>query len=152
MSSQPATLCVTFSVISGVFAARKALSKLLDGLAPLNLASDDTDSIKMVLAEVLNNIVEHAYPNPQTPEPIGVQCTLVDNGLYIALTDTGLPMPNDEPPIGNAPKTDVQFVDLPEGGFGWFLIKMFAQDITYKRSGDINTLSFHLPIRLTISA
>ena len=38
MSSQPATLCVTFSVISGVFAARKALSKLLDGLAPLNLA------------------------------------------------------------------------------------------------------------------
>ena len=34
MSSQPATLCVTFSVISGVFAARKALSKLLDGLAP----------------------------------------------------------------------------------------------------------------------
>ena len=151
MSSQPATLCVTFSVISGVFAARKALSKLLDGLAPLNLASDDTDRIKMVLAEVLNNIVEHAYPNPQTPGPIGVQCTLVDNGLYIALTDTGLPMPNDEPPIGNAPKTDVQFVDLPEGGFGWFLIKMFAQDITYKRSGDINTLSFHLPIRLTIS-
>ena len=152
MSSQPATLCVTFSVISGVFAARKALSKLLDGLAPLNLASDDTDSIKMVLAEVLNNIVEHGYPSPQTPGPIDVQCTLVDNGLDIALTDTGLPMPNNEPPIGNAPNTDVQFVDLPEGGFGWFLIKMFAQDITYKRSGDINTLSFNLPIRLTISA
>jgi serine/threonine-protein kinase RsbW len=78
----------------------------------------------MVLAEVLNNIVEHGYPNPQKPGPIGVQCTLVGSGLDIALTDTGEPMPNGEPPIGNAPNTNVQFADLPEGEFGWFLIKI----------------------------
>lgn len=152
MSSQPVSFCVTFSVTSGVFAARKALAKLLDGLAPLQLDSADADSIKMVLAEVLNNIVEHGYPNPQEPGPIEVQCTLVGNGLDIALTDTGEPMPNGEPPIGNAPNTNVQFADLPEGGFGWFLIKMFAQNITYKRTGSINTLAFHLPIRVKISA
>ena len=50
MSSQPVSFCVTFSVTSGVFAARKALAKLLEGLAPLQLDSEDPDSIKMVLA------------------------------------------------------------------------------------------------------
>ena len=66
MSSQPVSFCVTFSVTSGVFAARKALAKLLDGLAPLQLDSEDTDSIQIVLYEVMNNVVEHGYPNPRT--------------------------------------------------------------------------------------
>ena len=35
MSSQPVSFCVTFSVTSGVFAARKALAKLLEGLSPM---------------------------------------------------------------------------------------------------------------------
>jgi hypothetical protein len=70
----------------------------------------------------------------------------VENGLGIALTDTG------EPLIDNAPSTNVQFAGLPEGGFGWFLKKMFAQNITYKRTNSINTLAFHLPIRVKISA
>jgi hypothetical protein len=30
--------------------------------------------------------------------------------------------------------------------------KMFPQNITYKGTGSINTLAFHLPIRITISA
>jgi hypothetical protein len=64
MSSQPLSLCVTFSVTSGGFAARRAMAKLLEGLAPLQLDSKDADSIKMVLTEVLNNIVEHGYSNP----------------------------------------------------------------------------------------
>ena len=64
MSSQPATLCVTFSVISGVFAARKTLSKLLDGLAPLNLASDDTDSIKVVLCRGAQQYCRTRLPQP----------------------------------------------------------------------------------------
>ena len=64
MSSQPATLCVTFSVISSVFAARKALSKLLDGLAPFNLASDDTESIKMVLCRGAQQYCRTRLPQP----------------------------------------------------------------------------------------
>ena len=66
MPSQHVSFCVTFSVTNGVFAARKALAKLLEGLSPLQLDSEDADSIKMVLAQVLNNIVEHLYPNPRT--------------------------------------------------------------------------------------
>jgi anti-sigma regulatory factor (Ser/Thr protein kinase) len=66
MSSQPTSFCVTCSATSGVFAARKALAKLLDGLAPLQLDSEDTDSIQIVLYEVMNNVVEHGYPNPRT--------------------------------------------------------------------------------------
>lgn len=114
MSSQPLSLCVTFSVTSGGFAARRAMAKLLEGLAPLQLDSKDADSIKMVLTEVLNNIVEHGYSNPQKPGPIGVQCTLVGNGLDIALTDTG------EPLIDNAPSTNVQFGICPRAGLDGF--------------------------------
>ena len=66
MSSQPTSFCVTCSVTSGVFAAYKALAKLLNGLAPLQPDSEDTDSIKIALREVMNNIVEHGYTNPRT--------------------------------------------------------------------------------------
>ena len=66
MSSPPTSFCVTYSATSGLFAARQALAKLLDGMAPLQLDSEDTDSIQIVLYEVMNNVVEHGYPNPRT--------------------------------------------------------------------------------------
>jgi anti-sigma regulatory factor (Ser/Thr protein kinase) len=109
MSSQPTSFCVTCSVTSGVFAAHKALAKLLNGLAPLQPDSEDTDSIKIALREVMNNIVEHGYTGPN-----GVRCTLVENGLDIALTDTG------EPLIDNAPSTNVQFGICPRAGLDGF--------------------------------
>ena len=32
--------------------------------------------------------------------------------------------------------------DLPEGGFGWYLIRTLTTDLTYLREGICNTLSF----------
>ena len=34
--------------------------------------------------------------------------------------------------------------DLPEGGFGWFLIRELTHDLTYRRDGSRNHLSFRM--------
>ena len=45
-------------------------------------------------------------------------------------------MPNGQPPFGFAPDVTVALDDLPEGGFGWFLIKDLARDVSYERQGN----------------
>jgi serine/threonine-protein kinase RsbW len=35
--------------------------------------------------------------------------------------------------------------DLPEGGFGWYLIRTLARDVRYDRNGVTNCLTFWLP-------
>ena len=34
--------------------------------------------------------------------------------------------------------------DLPEGGFGWHLIRSLARDLAYVRRQDLNTFSFRV--------
>lgn len=69
----------------------------------------------------------------------------LDQGaLHCRITDSGAAMPGGRLPPG-------QFQDLgetqslPEGGFGWFLIRTLAQDLDYRRIAGRNLLSFQLP-------
>ncbi len=94
-----------------------------------------------MLAEVLNNVAEHAYGRAGwagggggVGRPGGVRCRV---------TDRGHPMPGGEPPEGLLPA--VQPHDLPEGGFGWFLIRELSRDLRYARIGGENVLSFVVP-------
>ena len=50
---------VSFS--SDALAVRESLAHVLQHLACLELNEDDTAAFELVAAEVLNNIVEHAY-------------------------------------------------------------------------------------------
>ena len=50
-----------FSVKCGRLAAREALEMLMAALDPLDLSLDDKGMIELVVAEILNNIVKHAY-------------------------------------------------------------------------------------------
>ena len=46
-------------------------------------------------------------------------------------------------PIGNHPMTEFnQFDTMPEGGYGWFLIRELVQDLVYDRQNDENILFF----------
>ena len=55
-------------------------------------------------------------------------------------------MPGGRPPAGRLPDgADCALVDLPEGGFGWHLIRTLTRDLAYVRSGGCNRLSFLLP-------
>ena len=103
------------------------------------LTGDSRGTVEIVLAEVLNNIAEHAYA--AFPGKIEISVSAHETFLFVRLVDSGLPMPGGELPGGTlSAATEIQ--DLPEGGFGWSLIRSLTRELTYRREGDHNRLSF----------
>lgn len=136
------------SVQSGELAVRAALEQLMKELVPLKLDIEEAGTIELVLAEALNNVVEHGYPETHEAGPIDIACQHHSDGLHFEICDAGLPMPDGKTPIGNSADLNVPMPDMPEGGFGWFLIKNLAKDVNYGRHGSKN----HLQLRLSVRA
>ncbi|MDP3648183.1 MAG: ATP-binding protein [Tabrizicola sp.] len=124
---------------------RRALRHVI-AAAPLCTLSDaDRGTTELVLAEVLNNIVEHAYVG--CTGRITLSLDLCASGLAVRITDDGLAMPGGAVPSGLLPTNPAApAATLPEGGFGWFLIKSLTRDLAYHRKEGRNHLSFTLPI------
>lgn len=121
---------------------RRAIHEVEDELVAGGICSEDIGSIAIVLAEALNNVVEHAF---ETSE--GEEITLIirarRNSLIFEIRDSGRPMPKGRAPIGNHPMSEFnQFDTTPEGGYGWFLIRELVQDLVYDRQNDQNILFF----------
>lgn len=108
---------------------REALETLMEYLHPLPLPADLSATIQIVLAEVLNNVGEHAYDGQGGPIYLRA---LVDSGrLAVIIRDRGTPLPPNlilaDEPDGFDPD------DLPEGGFGWHLIRTLATELSHDR-------------------
>lgn len=95
---------------------------------------------EIALSEALNNIVEHSYAG--ATGQISVRSVLTEQEIWFEVTDAGKEMPNLEPPNPSCPENDVELDELPEGGFGWFLIRNLVKDLEYHRRGDQNHLKF----------
>lgn len=124
-------------------AVRGALMALRGSLAGTGLAREDGDTLELVVAEVLNNVVEHAYAD----QPDGIVTLIartLSDGVAIQVRDTGRSMPGESLPDGQRPTPPRDADALPEGGFGWFLIRDLTQDVTYRRVGSCNRLTFRL--------
>ncbi|MEL6464094.1 MAG: ATP-binding protein [Pseudomonadota bacterium] len=134
------------SVTNGQMAVRDALKQLLDGLKPLALDVEEAGTVELVMAEALNNIVEHAYSKGDTVGQIRITCEHGRDGLRMTVMDTGRAMPEGQTPVGKAADIDVDLCDMPEGGFGWFLIKDLAKDVTYQRHNTENQLNLRLAV------
>lgn len=134
------------SVKCSELAVREALEQFLHALQPLQLSVEEAGTVELVLAETLNNIVEHAYPDPDTAGDFTVACTHQKDGLHLQITDQGLAMPDGTTPVGQCASVDVDLDDLPEGGFGWFLIQDLAKDVSYQRIGADNQLTMRLAV------
>ena len=130
-------------------AVRDAIERLITGLQPWGLDSDMAGTVELVIAEALNNVVEHAYANTSPPCPVHIACERQPNGVLIRIMDEGSEMPNGALPMGLAPDVDVDLMDLPEGGFGWFLIRDLAKDVEYHRDGAHNILNLRLDLATT---
>lgn len=135
------------SVDTGPMAVREALDKVFDALGPFALDVEEKGTIELVLAEALNNVVEHAYPEPGSTGKIDVSAHMLDNGLAFKIQDRGKAMPDGHAPLGTQADLDVDLSDLPEGGFGWFLIRDLAKDVMYERVGGTNVLTLRLAIK-----
>ena len=126
---------------------RHALRELRRALSSAGAAEEEVASAEIVVAEALNNVVEHALAEDENPSFL-LSAAMVDGGVSIEICDGGLPMPDNKPPIGELPDVAADLVDLPEGGFGWFLIRELARDLSYVREGTENRLTFRLAICL----
>ncbi len=135
-------VCIT----SSARAVRDALQQVLTGLEPLVLDPEEKSTVELVLAEALNNIVEHAYPIASPSGPIHIRCHQKNDGLHFRIRDNGLAMPDGKAPKGQIQPCEVEASDLPEGGFGWFLIENLAKDTRYRRSGDENQLDLRIAV------
>lgn len=122
---------------------RLALKETLGRLVS-DLTADEAGALELVLAEICNNIVEHGYADNACgtillsiyPEDGALLCTIGDLGSEIPRRcldspDCARPCPEN----------------LPEGGFGWFLIRDLVQDLHYRRENDRNFLVFRLPLK-----
>ena len=143
-SLQPFDVCVA----SGNLAVREALGQVLAGLKALSLDIEETAIVELVLAEALNNIVEHAYPASLPQGPINIRCRHRANGLHFTINDQGNSMPDGQMPLGLPQNIEVDPIDLPEGGYGWFLIKDLAKDIQYHRVGQKNQLDLRIAVAI----
>jgi serine/threonine-protein kinase RsbW len=102
------------------------------------MSADFATSAELVLAEVLNNVAEHAYAG--TGGEIEVSLERTAAGIAVRVADQGHAMPQNRLPDGAAPDP----VMLPEGGFGWHLIRALAHDLTYRRRDGWNLFSFRI--------
>lgn len=122
-------------------AVRQALLELAADPRLCSISQDLRSSAEIVLAEVLNNIAEHAYAD--RAGSITLQLERRADGLFCIVRDTGAPMPGFGPPTGDQPPLGA-IEDLPEGGFGWFLIRNLTEGLAYRHADGVNCLSFAL--------
>lgn len=120
-------------------AVRDGLGLLMSRTPLLDLAEDVRGNVEIVLAEALNNVVEHAYRDG--PGPIRVCVDHIAPVLQVSIYDQGAPMPGGALPAGQLDPLEGSR-ELPEGGFGWFLIRTLTLDLRYERAGDTNHLCF----------
>ncbi|MBS0563903.1 MAG: ATP-binding protein [Proteobacteria bacterium] len=124
------------------------------------ITAEDAGALELVLAEVLNNVVEHAYAHRPAGEirlslwraPARLHCLVEDLGRALP----GLSPPDDDlpgdgtpdrcPPDDCARTCACRVRDLAEGGWGWSLIRALTEDLGYERTGKANRLRFAVPL------
>ena len=129
-------------ITSGDVATRETLIDVTEALTAAGLSNDDVANAELILAEALNNIVEHAYAGTRGPVDLCIE--IRRDGLACTLGDQGREAPLGYPPDPPLPEIEPPF-ELPEGGFGWHIIRCLTTDLRYRREGEWNVLSFWMP-------
>lgn len=130
------------------YAVRQTLTDLRMRLSRVALP-ELLDRLELVLAEVLNNIVEHGGGRESERgsgwAPSVHLCIIShNNGLACAISDDGVVLPDDCLRTRDLPGDTGVVAELPEGGFGWYLIQDLTQSLCYFREGRRNFLSFRI--------
>lgn len=89
--------------------------------------------LNLALAEGFTNAVRHAHSGLSTETAIEIDVMLNGDRMEIRIWDWGQPFdPNNlkEPEPGT----------LREGGYGWFLLRRLADQVSYDRQGQRNCL------------
>jgi len=120
--------------------ARGGVGTVVERLRSMGLPAARADDVQIALSEAVNNVVEHAYADT-TPGDVDIGCNLDTEQLWISIRDAGLPLPNETLATRKPADLSGPREDLPEGGFGWFLIRELTSAVTYERDNGTNRLS-----------
>lgn len=135
--------CFAHRFLSGDRATRQVLAALVADLAAAGIGGADLSTIELILAEALNNVAEHAYRDG--PGIVELCVEVSPSGLMCRIADRGQPMP-----AGTAPDPPLPVIDppqsLPEGGFGWHIIRCLTRDLSYRRDCGRNELTMLVPL------
>jgi serine/threonine-protein kinase RsbW len=135
----------TLPVLARNRSIRDALAEVRSRLGRMALSDEEITTVEVVLAEVMNNVAEHAYAWRRDGEMIlGLRQTR--DGILVSVTDEGRPMPDDDLPFGDRLDPTVPIEEMPEGGFGWLIIRQLARDVSYVRENGVNQLSFRVAV------
>lgn len=129
---------------SGGLGVRDLLFRVRAAMEAEGIARQGCNRVETVLAEVLNNIAEHAYRG-QADGPIALALGFNGTALSIHVTDRGEGLAGARLPPGDGPHLDVPTEHLPEGGFGWRLIRNMTTGLTYIHKDGRNHLCFQVP-------
>jgi serine/threonine-protein kinase RsbW len=84
-------------------------------------------------------VVEHAY-GPVSDGLVCLRARILGEALVILLCDQGAPLPGLEIPDPSEPDLSSAPTALPEGGFGWLLIRKLAVALRYRHRAGVNHL------------
>uniref|UniRef100_UPI003B52AD62 ATP-binding protein n=1 Tax=Roseovarius indicus TaxID=540747 RepID=UPI003B52AD62 len=124
---------------------REAVAAVRGILARSGAAPGLLFRVELVLAEVLNNICEHAYGGGAGR--VWLKARTEGDALCVTVSDRGLPMPGGDMPDGALPDMDVPCEFQPEGGFGWYLIHSQVDSLAYCRRDGENILGLRFTPR-----
>ncbi|WP_219929011.1 ATP-binding protein [Pseudoprimorskyibacter insulae] len=104
---------------------------------------DLTSNLQIASAEAINNISEHGYRGSELGR-IGLSVARTPRHINVYLQDFGRPMPAGLLQNVMLPGFGENGGDLPEGGFGLYLIQTVTSAFQYRRRAASNewTLSF----------
>lgn len=123
---------------------RDILCRLSDLLQRRGCAPVLVEDAIIVLAEVLNNVEEHAYAG-DAGGPVRVEVLLWGRMLDCIVEDRGRPLQAGALPGHAMPAPDPVAPDTwPEGGFGWAMMRRLTQELIYERENGCNRLRFRV--------
>lgn len=140
---QPAPKPLTLTIASDPLSVRDGLRELMQSPQLDWISATGRSATEIVLAEALNNIVEHAYAGQAGTIVISIH--QAETFLRVRITDRGTALPDEGMPDGCLPAL-CHANDLPEGGFGWHLIRTLATGLSYSRIDGENHLCFKVPL------
>lgn len=132
-----------YSFFSDAKFVHLVLQRVVDDLTAFKLSEDLLASAEILMAEVINNIIEHAYQS-ESNQPIEMSLLCTDTTLKFVFLDFGHAMPFGMPPSETPSNLTHNTEQLPEGGFGWPIIRKLSKNIQYSRRGKVNALAVEM--------
>lgn len=136
---------ISLNTRTGGLAVRNLLGEAMVALADWGHPAEARSAVELVLAEALNNVVEHGY-GFREGGPLGLEMELTAETLTCTITDHGRPFPDEALPEGRAASLEGPTAELPEGGFGWHLIRQMTSDLHYQRNDGRSKLTLHFAV------